>query len=373
MNIFKKIISAGMTIIAAGCIVTGSLSAGSVSDAPETAITAEAATKLKDAVFPVNNGCKVAFVYGYSKEYGTKFHKGIDIHAVNDTTVYCAVSGTVDVTNNSCSHLNSYKKGEPDYHKCNHGETFGNSVYIKGDDGLYYKYGHLKKNSIIVKPGQRVEAGQALATIGSSGFSTGEHLHFQVNKTSSSSSATINVNKGAEYNYKNGPYFKKENVYTTATIVSGKIYNISPAANMGTGIAASGTADKANAALAKYNKTDKAQQWVAEKDKSGYFRFRNVKSGKYLDCAVNSVNAAANSKNVWTYSKQTNQQTSQTQLFKAALKSAGKSSYYAITLYNTKYSLDAATDSPAAGSNIQIYQLTSGTSNLTQQWVFRQV
>ena len=373
MNIIKKIISAGMTIIAAGCIVTGSLSAGFMPDAPAAPITAEAATKLKDAVFPVNNGCKVAFVYGNSKEYGKEFHKGIDIHAGNDDTVYCAVSGTVDVTNNECSHLNSYKKGAPDYHKCNHGNTFGNSVYIKGDDGLYYKYGHLKKNSIIVTAGQRVEAGQALATIGSSGYSTGAHLHFQVNKTSSASSATINVNKNVVYNYKNGPYFRKENIYTTATIVDGKTYTISPAANMGTGITVSGTANKSNAALAKYNKADKAQQWVAEKDKSGYFRFRNVKSGKYLDCAIKSVSAAANSKNVWTYSKQTNQQTSQTQLFKTALKKTGKSSYYAITLYNTKFSLDAATNSPAAGSNIQIYQLSSGTSNLTQQWVFRQV
>ena len=373
MNIIKKIISAGMTLIAAGCIMTGSLSTGFMSDAPAASFTAEAATKLKDAVFPVNNGCKVAYIYGYSSSYGKEYHKGIDIHAVNDTTVYCAVSGTVEETHNDCGHLNSYKEGAPDYHKCNHGNTFGNSVYIKGDDGLYYRYGHLKKNSIIVKPGQRVEAGQALATIGSSGFSKGPHLHFQVNKTASLSSATVNVNKGIVYNYKNGPYFKKENVYTTATIVSGKTYIISPAANMNTGITVSGTADKANAALAKYNKTDKAQQWVVEKDKSGYFRFRNVKSGKYLDCAVNSISSAANSKNIWTYSKQTNQQTSQTQMFKAALKTAGKSSYYTITLYNTKFSLDAATNSPVAGSNVQIYQLTSGTSNLTQQWVFRQI
>ena len=95
MNIIKKIISAGMTIIAAGCIVTGSLSAGFMPDAPAAPITAEAATKLKDAVFPVNNGCKVAFVYGNSKEYGAPYREYFYVGGANSIRAFSVRSSSV--------------------------------------------------------------------------------------------------------------------------------------------------------------------------------------------------------------------------------------------------------------------------------------
>lgn len=55
-----------------------------------------------------------------------------------------------------------------------------NSVMIMHDDGTFATYGHLLPESILVKPGQRVNAGDYLARSGSSGYSSGPHLHFVV-------------------------------------------------------------------------------------------------------------------------------------------------------------------------------------------------
>ena len=149
-------------------------------------------------LFPVNNGGKIAFVYGNSSEYKMGFHYGIDIYSDGDQTIYAAFSGTVTNINNNCGdvHYPAEHNGE----KCSHYSQWGNSIYIKSDDGkLYAVYGHLKQNSILVKKGQRVEAGDPIATMGSSGGSYNKHLHFEVRKSTSdggmgSSSTAINVN-----------------------------------------------------------------------------------------------------------------------------------------------------------------------------------
>ena len=107
--------------------------------------------------------------------------------------IYSAFSGTVTSVNNSCGHVHYGAE-------CAHYSTYGNSIYVKSDDGkIHAIYGHLKQNSILVKSGDKVEKGQPLASMGSSGYSTGKHLHFEVRKSNSSggmgsSSATINVN-----------------------------------------------------------------------------------------------------------------------------------------------------------------------------------
>jgi murein DD-endopeptidase MepM/ murein hydrolase activator NlpD len=55
-----------------------------------------------------------------------------------------------------------------------------NVVEIDHGNGWVTKYGHLKKNSVLVKEGQHVTCGQRLADIGSAGVSSAPHLHFQV-------------------------------------------------------------------------------------------------------------------------------------------------------------------------------------------------
>jgi urea transporter len=59
-------------------------------------------------------------------------------------------------------------------------ENWGNTVVIKHLSSLYSKVSHLKKNSIKVKPGEHVTAGELLGLCGNSGRSPEPHLHFQL-------------------------------------------------------------------------------------------------------------------------------------------------------------------------------------------------
>ncbi len=172
-----------------------------------------------DYLFPVNNGGKIAYVYGYSAAYGS-FHVGIDIHASGDDTIYAAYSGVVGATANSCPHVSVYPT------KCEHYSTFGNYIRIDQDDGTYAYYGHLKQYSLLVKAGDRVVKGQPIATMGSSGYSSGKHLHFEVRKVRSDTSSTINVNSielGGSINYSYTGYGATTE-YTYADIADGVYY-----------------------------------------------------------------------------------------------------------------------------------------------------
>jgi len=57
-----------------------------------------------------------------------------------------------------------------------------NVIRVLHDDGTMSLYGHLNWNSIRVVPGQRVERGEYIADSGNTGFSTGPHLHFVVQR-----------------------------------------------------------------------------------------------------------------------------------------------------------------------------------------------
>ncbi len=60
----------------------------------------------------------------------------------------------------------------------------GNIVLLKHGEKEYSFYGHLKKGSVTVKPGQKISQGHVIAQIGNSGNSTEPHLHFQLNEGS---------------------------------------------------------------------------------------------------------------------------------------------------------------------------------------------
>ena len=106
-------------------------------------------------------GNRVHPVYGT-----TKFHSGIDIGAGYGDTIMAAASGTVIYVT------------EP-YEGCNKGGSgYGNYCIIQHANGYTTLYGHAR--DIYVSEGQSVSAGQSIGEVGSTGTSTGAHLHFEV-------------------------------------------------------------------------------------------------------------------------------------------------------------------------------------------------
>ncbi|MFH8579777.1 M23 family metallopeptidase [Streptomyces zaomyceticus] len=88
-------------------------------------------------------------------------HSGIDFHASYGSGVVSVGSGTVV--------------------EAGWGGAYGNNIVVRMHDGTYTQYGHL--SSIGVHVGQTVEPGQQIGISGSSGNSTGPHLHFEARST----------------------------------------------------------------------------------------------------------------------------------------------------------------------------------------------
>ncbi len=89
-------------------------------------------------------------------------HNGLDMAAPKGTDIYAAADGIVIVA--------GLVRG------------FGNTVMIKHNDEISTLYGHIREGGIFVKVGQAVKKGQKIAEVGSTGRSTGNHLHFTVYK-----------------------------------------------------------------------------------------------------------------------------------------------------------------------------------------------
>lgn len=89
-----------------------------------------------------------------------RFHDGIDIACSGGTPVGCAASGTV---------VDTGWRG-----------PYGLTVVVNHGGGVATMYAHLERGSIQVSPGQHVGRGQTLARVDSTGWSTGNHLHWTV-------------------------------------------------------------------------------------------------------------------------------------------------------------------------------------------------
>ena len=113
-------------------------------------------------VWPVKNA-RVSSSYGWRKDPfsgNDKFHHGVDLAAGRGTEVKAAMSGKVQITDNQ----NGYGKVVV----LDHGQGFS-TLYAHNDD-------------ILVKAGDWVTKGTAIAKVGSTGRSTGPHLHFEVRR-----------------------------------------------------------------------------------------------------------------------------------------------------------------------------------------------
>ncbi|MGO4547448.1 murein hydrolase activator EnvC [Paenibacillus sp. 2TAB23] len=109
--------------------------------------------------------------YRISSNFGTRVHPisgkkhthtGIDFAAPQGTDIYAAEDGVVLVAQSWSS--------------------YGNCVIIDHGNGLWTLYGHIRNGGIKVEKGEKVQKGQKIAEVGSTGNSTGPHLHFEVRK-----------------------------------------------------------------------------------------------------------------------------------------------------------------------------------------------
>lgn len=98
------------------------------------------------------------FTSGYGMRWG-RMHRGIDIAAPIGTPILAAAPGEVVVAGW-------------------HNGGYGNLVKLKHPDGSLTLYAH--NNKVLVQKGQEVDQGQQIAEMGSTGRSTGPHLHFEI-------------------------------------------------------------------------------------------------------------------------------------------------------------------------------------------------
>lgn len=91
---------------------------------------------------------------------------------------------------------------------CPGGGGYGNHVYIQHPDGKVTRYAHFKQWSVAVAVNDVVSCGDLLGEVGSSGYSTGPHLHFEVRNVSNTAVEPFNGNcaSGASLWVAQGPY-----------------------------------------------------------------------------------------------------------------------------------------------------------------------
>lgn len=114
---------------------------------------------------PIDSGYRLTSNFGTRIHPITgkkKTHTGMDFGAPSGTSIYAAESGVVIVS--------KYWSG------------YGNCIIIDHGNGLWTLYGHIKNGGLLVDEGDSVKKGDKIALVGSTGNSTGPHLHFEVRK-----------------------------------------------------------------------------------------------------------------------------------------------------------------------------------------------
>ncbi|MCM1967325.1 LysM peptidoglycan-binding domain-containing M23 family metallopeptidase [Streptomyces sp. G1] len=125
--------------------------------APKAPAKRQAGSTSTGFVAPVGGGMSTAYKTAGSM-WSSGYHTGVDFAASSGTTVKAVGAGTVVSAGWSGS--------------------YGNEVVIRHADGKYSQYAHLSQLS--VSSGQSVTGGQTIGLSGSTGNSTGPHLHFEI-------------------------------------------------------------------------------------------------------------------------------------------------------------------------------------------------
>ncbi len=120
--------------------------------------TADANVSVGNFQYPIHESAYFSSPFG-DRNYGSGHHYGIDIAAPAGTPVYASDGGVVVQA--------GWNSG-----------GYGNWVVIDHQNGFKTVYAH--NSAVIAYPGQKVHQGQLLALVGSTGDSTGNHLHFEI-------------------------------------------------------------------------------------------------------------------------------------------------------------------------------------------------
>lgn len=115
--------------------------------------------------WPLPQTFSISSPFGYREDPFTgefEYHSGTDIAAPNGTQILAAASGTVTIANG----IDSW------------GGSYGYHIKIDHGNGMETLYVHC--SAICVIPGQQVQQGEVIGFVGSTGNSTGNHLHFEV-------------------------------------------------------------------------------------------------------------------------------------------------------------------------------------------------
>ncbi|MCX5404134.1 M23 family metallopeptidase [Streptomyces sp. NBC_00335] len=126
-------------------------------EAAERAAREEERKRLNTFVSPLDNTYVSTQYHAGGGMWSSGSHTGIDFHAASGTEVHAVGLGTVV--------------------EAGYGGAYGNNVVIKHADGTYTQYGHM--SSLSVSVGQQVTPGQKIGLSGSTGNSSGPHLHFE--------------------------------------------------------------------------------------------------------------------------------------------------------------------------------------------------
>lgn len=117
--------------------------------------------KGKKVVLPFAHGANLHSFGNYAQDRGSHTHAGEDIAVPEGTHIVSPVRGVVK----------SIRWDEGGY---------GQYMDVLGADGMLYRYAHLQQNAFFAKVGDKVDVGSKLARSGSTGRSSGPHLHFEI-------------------------------------------------------------------------------------------------------------------------------------------------------------------------------------------------